>query len=148
MSPKRLDASVPSGGPRRGAVPRGVNDPPPAARAIARPPALLRRIAERPQPTGVHVDRDGVVRLVVPVPGWDDVVGLACDEIRHYGASSMQAARRLRAMLEDLLQAVPPDRAPAVRHQIELLDRAVDRAFVDPEDRAAAGCPDHQGIGT
>ena len=52
------------------------------------------------------------------------------------------------AMREDLLQAVPPDRAPAVRHQIELLDRAVDRAFVDPEDRAAAGCPDHQGIGT
>jgi hypothetical protein len=34
-----------------------------------------------------------------------------------------------------------------VRHQIELLDRAVGRAFVDVEDRAAAGCPDHQGIG-
>ncbi len=130
------------------AVSPAVNDPTTAVQAIDRLHDLLRRIAERPQPTGAHVDRDGVVRLVVPVPGWDDIVGLACDEIRHYGASSMQVARRLRAMLEDLLQAVPPDRAPVVRHQIERLDRAIDRAFVDPEDRAAAGCPDHQGIGT
>jgi uncharacterized membrane protein len=81
------------------------------------------------------------------VPGWDDVLGLACNEIRHYGASSMQVARRLRAMLDDLLGVAPPDRATAVRHQIELLDRAVGRAFVDVEDRAAAGSPDHQGIG-
>jgi len=59
---------------------------------------------------------------------------VACDA-RGVGTADWRRCRD--AMLEDLLQAVPPDRAPAVRHQIELLDRAVDRAFVDPEDRAA-----------
>jgi uncharacterized membrane protein len=125
-----------------------VNDPTTAVQAIDRMHDLLRRIATRPQPTGTHVDAAGTVRLVVPVPAWYDVVGLACDEIRHYGASSIQVARRLRAMFDDLLTVTTPERAVVVREQIELLDRVVDRAFDDPHDRATARRADHQGIGS
>ncbi len=125
-----------------------VNDPTTAVQAIDRMHDLLRRIATRPQPTGVHVDGDGVARLVVPVPQWREIVGLACDEIRLFGAGSLQVARRLRAMFDDLLTVATPDQADVLYTHIELLDRAVARAFEDPYDRAAAGHADHQGIGT
>jgi hypothetical protein len=35
-----------------------------------------------------------------------------------------------------------------VRHQVVLLDRAVDRAFVDAGDRVEASRADSQGIGS
>jgi uncharacterized membrane protein len=125
-----------------------VNDPTTAVQSIDRLHDLLRRLATRPQPSGVHTDGDGVPRLIVPVPTWDDVVHLACDEIRHYGASSIQVVRRLRAMFDDLLTVVTPDRAAELHHQVALLDRAVDRSFADPDDRGAARHADHQGIGS
>jgi uncharacterized membrane protein len=125
-----------------------VNDPTTAVQSIDRLHDLLRRLATRPQPSGVHTDGDGVPRLIVPVPTWDDVVHLACDEIRHYGASSIQVVRRLRAMFDDLLTVVTPDRAAELHHQVALLDRAVDRSFADSDDRGAARHADHQGIGS
>jgi len=125
-----------------------VNDPTTAVQAIDRLHDLLRRIASVPQPTGAHADAGGTVRLVVPVPRWDEIVALACDEIRQYGAPSLQVARRLRAMLDDLLSVVGPDRSEVVQQQIGLLERAVDRAFDDPYDRAVARAADQQGIGT
>jgi uncharacterized membrane protein len=124
-----------------------INDPTTAVQAIDRIHDLLRRVARRPAATGVHADADGVPRLVVPVPSWNDLLHLGCDEIRQYGAGSLQVCRRLHAMFEDLLTVTDPGRAEAVRAQVALLDRAVARAFVDPEDRAAAGCPDRQGVG-
>ena len=124
-----------------------INDPTTAVQAIDRIHDLLRRVARRPAATGVHADADGVPRLVVPVPSWNDLLHLGCDEIRQYGAGSLQVCRRLHAMFEDLLTVTDPGRAKAVRAQVALLDRAVARAFVDPEDRAAAGCPDRQGVG-
>ena len=125
-----------------------INDPTTAVQAIDRMHDLLRRMATRPQPSGVHVDADGVARLVVPVPQWREIVGLACDEIRHFGAGSLQVMRRLHAMLDDLLTVATPEQADVLRTHVDLLDRAVDRAFEDPYDRAAARRADHQGIGT
>ena len=39
----------------------------------------------------------------------------AVTEIRQFGATSIQVARRLRAMLEDLIAALPPERRPHAR---------------------------------
>jgi uncharacterized membrane protein len=124
-----------------------INDPTTAVQSIDRMHDLLRRIATRPEPTGAYHDADGTVRLIVPVPTWRDVVELACNEIRHYGASSMQVVRRLRAMFDDLLTVATAERAAVLHEQIELLDRAVERAYDDPHDRAAARRADHQGLG-
>jgi uncharacterized membrane protein len=125
-----------------------INDPTTAVQAIDRLHDLLRRIAALPQPTGVHVDGQGVQRLVVPMPSWRDLVHLACDEIRLYGATSLQVVRRQRAMFDDLLTVTTAERAAVVRHQVVLLDRAVDRAFVDAGDRVEASHADSQGMGS
>jgi len=55
-------------------------------------------------------DAGGMVRVVLRTPNWEDFVTLACREIRLYGAANFQVARRLRAMLEDLLHTLPEAR--------------------------------------
>lgn len=119
----------------------GINDPTTAVQAVDRIHDLLRRLAVLPPAGAVHRDREGVARLVAPVHNWDDYVHLACDEIRGYGAESIQVHQRLRGMLADLEAAVAdrPERRDVLRAQRELLDRAAQRSFDDPEDRRAAG---------
>jgi len=68
-------------------------------------------------------------------------------EIRHYGAGNLQVVRRLRAMMESLLQSLPERRIPAVRRELELLDRASEKMYPFPEDLALARIPDSQGLG-
>ena len=43
-------------------------------------------------------DDQGVLRLILPTPNWDDFVDLVFSEIRRYGASNFQVTRRLYAM--------------------------------------------------
>lgn len=77
----------------------------------------------------------------------EDFVGLAVSEIRLYGASSLQVSRRLHALLASLIEALPAERLPALRDELALLDRGVERAFDDPNDRHRARVADLQGIG-
>ena len=108
---------------------------------------LLRRVGERDLRNEYHFSEDGALRLVFPTPNWDDFVHLTCREIRHYGAESLQVARRMRAMLLNLLETLPESRRPALRLEIELLDRAVETLFEFEEDRKLARIPDTQGLG-
>jgi uncharacterized membrane protein len=50
------------------------------------------------------------LRLTFPTPTWEDYLSLAFDEIRFYGATSLQVMRRLRTALFDLASGVPPQR--------------------------------------
>ncbi|WP_328929547.1 DUF2254 domain-containing protein [Streptomyces sp. NBC_00190] len=95
----------------------------------------------------VLADGQGRPRLVVPGRGWEDYLQLGVTEIREYGATSFQVCRRLRALLEDLLETQPAERLPAVRAELVLLDEAVQRSFTDPARRASARTADRQGIG-
>jgi uncharacterized membrane protein len=90
---------------------------------------------------------DGALRLVFPTPNWDDIVDLAVTEVRQYGASSTQVARRLRAMLEHLIDRLPAVRHATLRRELRLLERAVARNFVEPEDCHRANIGDFQGLG-
>src|SRR5262249_61462810 len=78
---------------------------------------------------------------------WGDLVQLPCSEIRLYGAENPQIARRMRAMLENLIQTLPPHRHPALQQELALLDRAIERLYASPEDMALARTPDAQGLG-
>ena len=95
----------------------------------------------------VLADRDGDARLVLPGRDWDNYLELAVCEIRDYGSSSVQICRRLRAMLNGLLDALPPPQHASVRRQLRLLQEAVEREFTDPARRALAEQADPQGIG-
>jgi uncharacterized membrane protein len=66
-------------------------------------------------------DAAGRVRLVYRTPDWGDFVRLAVTEIRQFGGTSIQIARRLRAMLENLIETLPPERAPLLREELTLL---------------------------
>jgi uncharacterized membrane protein len=124
-----------------------INDPTTAVLALDRLQHLLRVVGSRHLDDGLIRDSKGQVRLVYRTPDWEDFVHLAVTEIRHFGGESIQVARRLRAMLEALIPAVPEARAVLLRQELALLHRSAERTFVEPEDRALAEVRDFQGVG-
>jgi hypothetical protein len=74
-------------------------------------------------------------------------VSIACSEIRACGANNLQIARRMRAMLENLLRTLPESRRSALLLQLDLLDRTLPEHYRLPEDLALARIPDTQGLG-
>jgi uncharacterized membrane protein len=126
----------------------GVNDPTTSAQALDQIEVLLRLLADRRLTPGVLRDEAGSVRLRYPTPSWEDFLSIALDETRLYGEGSVQVSRRLRALLEDLHAAAPPDRRPAIEAQLALLDSSVGRAFDDVGERRIAAAHDRQGIGS
>ena len=88
-----------------------------------------------------------MLRLVFPTPDWDNIVELAATEVRQYGASSTQVVRRLRAMLEHLVDRLPAARATPLHRELALLEQTVARSFPESEDRRRANTADLQGLG-
>ena len=124
-----------------------INDPTTAVLALDQIHRLLRTVATRQLDTGRVCDDTGVLRLAYRTPDWEDFVALAVTEIRQFGRDSIQIARRMRAMLDNLIQAVPPQRAAPLRAELEILNRGVERDFRDPEDRIRAASGDSLGMG-
>ena len=124
-----------------------INDPTTAVLAIDQIHRLLRTVGKRHLDTEAMLDESGRFGVAFRTPDWEDYVTLAVSEIRQYGATSVQVVRRLRAMLENLKANLPPDRWPPLDVQLQVLDRAIARAFPDPEDRALAGIADFEGVG-
>jgi uncharacterized membrane protein len=123
-----------------------VNDPTTAVQALDRIEDLLRYAAAKHLSVGVVTDGTGVMRLVYPTPTWEDLVELALDEIRAFGAGQYQVARRLRALLDALRADLSEHRRPALEAQSALLADAVEHSFRQTQ-RADALVPDRQGIG-
>ncbi len=124
-----------------------INDPTTAVLALDQIHRLLRRIGRRHLRTDEITDDSGQLRLVLRTPNWEDFVHLAFTEIRHCGGGSLQVVRRMRAMIENLMETLSVHRHAALREQLELLDRVVQEKFAFPEDRALARAPDPQGLG-
>ncbi len=123
-----------------------INDPTTAVQALDRITDLLHRLADRPQPPGIYLDEQGQVRLVRPIPDWDDFVELAFEEIRWYGANSIQVSRRLESAIEELLEIAPPERHPPLERQRQLLEESIRQHF--PADiQVRARRPDALGLG-
>jgi uncharacterized membrane protein len=125
-----------------------INDPTTAVQAIDQIEDLLRRLGRYELDRGHVNDANGVLRLVYPMPTWEDYLALAFDEIREYGATSVQVMRRLHSALAGLAESLPRgERTDAVKHYLEHLDLTIDRAFLDAEDRVTAHQEDRQGLG-
>jgi uncharacterized membrane protein len=125
-----------------------INDPSTAVLVLDQVHRLLRLLGRRYLGDGTIRDSEGVVRVVLPTPDWEDFVSLGMTEIRLFGGSNIQVVRRLRAMIENLLAVLPEIRHPALHEQLRLLNSTVERSFADPADRAAAGIGDYQGVGS
>jgi uncharacterized membrane protein len=100
-----------------------VNQPTTAVLVIDSLEDVLLQIARSPRHSGCYTGRDGTVRLVKPLPDWDDCLDLAFTEITVYGAGSPQVARRLLAAYATLEAAAAPARRAAVAARREELSR-------------------------
>jgi uncharacterized membrane protein len=125
-----------------------VNDPTTAVLALDQLHRMLRTVANRTLATAELVGpKSGELRVICRTPSWDDFVELSFSEIRHYGADNLQVVRRLRALLDNLVQTLPEHRHPALHRQLALLDREIERRFAYPEEIALARVADTQGLG-
>jgi uncharacterized membrane protein len=124
-----------------------INDPTTAVQALDQIEDLLVRLGGRRLEIGAYHDSEGKLRVVVPFPSWEDFLRLAFDEIRFYGATSIQVMRRMKALVSEMISILPEERHPALRHWQEHLQSTIDRSFGDAEDKLAASTEDRQGLG-
>lgn len=124
-----------------------INDPTTAVLAIDQLQRLLRGVGRRQLSREVVDDAAGTHRLIYRTPKWPDFVQISSTEIRMAGVGSVQVARRLRAMLDNLIATLPPHRHAALRQERERLDEMVERAYQHADDLALARVADSQGLG-
>jgi uncharacterized membrane protein len=102
----------------------GVNDPTTAVEVLDRLHDLMRSLVQRAIPSPARVDESGRLRLFLPRPDFADYVRLSFEEIRLYGAGSVQIVRRARAVLQDLASVASQDRAPLLERELRLYELA------------------------
>jgi uncharacterized membrane protein len=124
-----------------------INDPTTAVLAIDQVHRLLRVVGKRQLHSEVVPDAAGRPRVILRTPNWDDFVHVSCTEIRACGANNVQVARRLRAMLVNLVQSLPPYRHEVLEQELDRLDRTIERLYSLPGDLALARIADSQGLG-
>jgi uncharacterized membrane protein len=125
-----------------------VNDPTTAVQALDQIEDLLQRLGRSELDAGRAYDASGKLRLVFPMPTWQDYLELAFDEIRQFGKTSIQTVRRLRSALAGLAETVHTDaRRSLVQQYLEHLNSNVDLSEFDDKDRITALQEDRQGLG-
>ena len=124
-----------------------INDPTTGTLAVDQIHRLLRVVGRRRLRSAILTDGLGQPRVIYHTPNWEDFIHLSCTEIRHCGANNVQIARRLRAMFDNLLVALPRHRHQAVKDERDRLDQAIKALYPIPADLALASAPDPQGIG-
>jgi uncharacterized membrane protein len=129
------------------ALSTAVNDPTTAVQALDQIEDILRRLGSRRLEIGAIRDNQGILRLVIPHPTWEDYIILAFEEIRFYGATSVQVIRRMNALVSDLILALPQERHPPLQQYKQKLKATIANAFENAEDRQQASIEDRQGLG-
>jgi uncharacterized membrane protein len=124
-----------------------INDPTTAVQALDQIEDLLLRLGHRRLEVGEVRNTEGRLRLVVLMPKWEDFLDLAFSQIRSYGSNSVQVMRRMKALLSDLIDALPEERGKALRSQQARLDKTIARSFPDLEDQEEASAEDREGLG-
>jgi uncharacterized membrane protein len=109
---------------------------------------MRRRLSRRQLDAGYAQDSRGAIRVVFPVPDWQDYLALSFDEIRQFGATHVQVVRRLRAALVGLADTiVANDRRDVVLQYLDHLNRSISTSKSDAQDQTAALQEDRQGLG-
>jgi uncharacterized membrane protein len=129
------------------ALSAAINDPTTAVLAIDQLHRLLRMVGKRHLRTDEILAPSGALRVIFRTPNWEDFVHLSFSEIRSCGSSNLQIVRRLRAMIENLMQTLPAHRHPALLKELSLLDREIEKHFAYEEELALARVADTQGLG-
>jgi len=124
-----------------------INDPTTAVQALDQIEDLLLRLGGRRLELGAFRDSQARLRVSIAFPKWEDFLCLAFDEIRFYGAQSVQVMRRMKALLSEMISVLPKERQTAVRFWQARLQSTIDRSFEDAQDKLDASTEDRQGLG-
>jgi uncharacterized membrane protein len=100
-----------------------VNDPTTAVQALDSIDSLLRTLAARNLDIATVVDNDGVPRVRLRFPSWEDYVALGLDEIISNGLSSSQVRARIERLLTELSASLPHDKALPLQTRLDQLNR-------------------------
>jgi uncharacterized membrane protein len=129
------------------ALSTAINDPTTAVLAIDQLHRMLRQVGTRHLRTDELLNEAGVLLVVFRTPNWEDFVYLAFSEIRACGSNNLQIVRRLRSMVENLIDTLPDHRHQALQRELSLLERDIAKHFDYPEELALARVGDSQGLG-
>ncbi|NGO71782.1 DUF2254 domain-containing protein [Streptomyces boncukensis] len=79
---------------------------------------------------------------------WADYICIATDEIRHFGGSSVQVQRRLRALYATVAETCTAEQVAPLRSRLATMDAEAGAQWTQDLDRYLARRPDSQGLGT
>jgi uncharacterized membrane protein len=125
-----------------------INDPTTAVQALDQIEDLLLRLGRRRLEIGAYRNTAGKLRVLIPYPSWEDFLRVGFDEIQFYGASSIQVMRRMKALVNELIDVLPEERRAALVYWQARLQSTVERTFGDQEERMDASTADRQGLGS
>jgi hypothetical protein len=78
---------------------------------------LVGRDLDAGEITGPH----GRTRVLLALPGWDDFVALAVDEIVEAGAANLRIRRRVERLLRELIALAPESRRAPLQARLDEL---------------------------
>lgn len=92
-----------------------MNDVTTAVNVIDAQHDLLLRIGSRAERPALHLDADGLPRLITQSVAWDDYLHMVFCEVGAAGKEHERVRRHLRAMADDLIRRLSQDRVDVVR---------------------------------
>ena len=110
-----------------------INDPTTAVQVLDCEEDLLRMLVGRDLDAGEITGPHGRTRVLLALPGWDDYVALAVDEIVEAGAAQVRIRRRIERLLRDLAALAPENRRAPLQTRLD------DLHATWPEPDAGAG---------
>ena len=96
----------------------GINDPTTATLCIDRLTEILAQRGRCREPGKGRTDRGGRLRLVAAPSSFERAVGLAFDEIRHYGSQNPVIATKLLSAFLELAAVLPSSRRPVLAQHV------------------------------
>ncbi|MDQ3606095.1 MAG: DUF2254 domain-containing protein [Gemmatimonadota bacterium] len=114
----------------------GINDPTTALHCLDRLGEVLLSLGTRFPPPDVRT-REGHVHFIACHLGFERAVGLAFDQIRHYGSDNPSVAKKMLDVLTSLERLVPEARRAPLRAQAERVLEEAREGIRNPPDLLA-----------
>jgi uncharacterized membrane protein len=96
-----------------------INDPTTAVQVLDCEEDLLGMLAGRDLDAGEITGPHGRTRVLLALPGWDDYVALAVDEIVEAGGDNVRIRRRVERLLRDLIALAPESRRAPLQVRLD-----------------------------
>jgi uncharacterized membrane protein len=116
-----------------------VNDPATAVQALEASEGLLRLLVTRDLDVGRIEDPEGVTRVVLKLPAWEDYIALAIDEVAFFGERSPTVAQRIERIVADLAEVAPAGHREPLGQRLERWRRGLSGSIRSDGEKGESG---------